>query len=368
VSRPLKEVIVAHRHSRQVRSLCTVLSAGLLLGVFVAASTASASEINFGFHVSWVAAYKQCGSPGNPANAQHRPPLSGGSCSPAVLANPNVRGGAAATEWPLDFDYITGGTCPNGGPAVGGPDICIQTSMNDVETATGAPYDPTPGQAGADLGVVARIRITDNDNCTPAPCNGPYSANGTASDLDFGPIPIDCEADTSGPGSKCGASTTANAVYPGVILPGRPANFQLFRARLIQPGASAATSLVAQQGLAWPSVAETTPPTFGGLKSAVTCLPGPVGGGRSSTYNLSWDPATDNVSPPSRIVYDVYQANAPGGENFSTPTYTSAAGATSFATPPLSSDQNWYFVVRARDEAGNSDSNKVERQGQNLCD
>ena len=112
---------------------------------------------------------------------------------------------------------------------------------------------------------------------------------------------------------------------------------------------------------------DRTPPTFAGLKSATTCVPGPIGGGRTTSYTLSWDAATDNVSPSSTIVYLVYQANAPGSEDFSTPTYTTAAGVTSFATPPLPADKPVYFVVRARDQAGNSDRNTVERQGQNLC-
>jgi hypothetical protein len=109
------------------------------------------------------------------------------------------------------------------------------------------------------------------------------------------------------------------------------------------------------------------PPTFGGLKSATTCIPGPIGGGRTTSYHLSWDPATDNVTPSNRVVYDVYQATSPGGEDFSAPTYITPAGATSFDTPPLPTDKSFYFVVRARDQAGNRDSNTVERQGQNLC-
>ena len=109
-----------------------------------------------------------------------------------------------------------------------------------------------------------------------------------------------------------------------------------------------------------------TPPMYAGLKSATTCVPGPAGGGTTS-YTLRWDAATDNVSPSSRIVYLVYQANAPGSEDFSTPTYTTAAGVTSFATPPLPADKPVYFVVRARDQAGNIDRNTVEQEGQNLC-
>src|SRR5438876_11756278 len=80
---------------------------------------------------------------------------------------------------------------------------------------------------------------------------------------------------------------------------------------------------------------DNIPPTFAGLKSATTCIPGPVGGGRTTSYNLSWDPATDNITPSRRIVYDVYQAEMSGAEDFSTPTYTTPAGATSFTTPPL---------------------------------
>jgi hypothetical protein len=112
---------------------------------------------------------------------------------------------------------------------------------------------------------------------------------------------------------------------------------------------------------------DTTPPTFAGLKSATTCVPGPIGGGRTAVYHLAWDPAKDNRTPSGQIVYDVYQATTAGGEDFSAPTYTTPAGATSFDTPPLTTDQVFYFVVRARDKAGNSDSNTVERQGQNLC-
>jgi hypothetical protein len=110
------------------------------------------------------------------------------------------------------------------------------------------------------------------------------------------------------------------------------------------------------------------PPVFEGLKSATTCIPGPIGGGRTSSYELSWNAATDNVTPSSKITYEVYQAKASGGEDFSKPTYTTAPGATSFATPALPSEETFYFVVRARDRAGNEDSNTVERQGQNLCE
>jgi subtilase family serine protease len=116
------------------------------------------------------------------------------------------------------------------------------------------------------------------------------------------------------------------------------------------------------------AVADRSPPVFAGLMSAVTCLPGPSGGPtRLSSYRLTWSKATDNATPPEALEYDVYMANTPGGEDFSTPTYTTAAGATAFSTPQLPDDRAYYFVVRSRDRAGNEDRGTVERRGTNLC-
>ena len=112
---------------------------------------------------------------------------------------------------------------------------------------------------------------------------------------------------------------------------------------------------------------DRVPPTFAGLRSAVTCIPGPVGGGRTSSFQLTWAAAKDNVTPSNRIVYDIYEARAAGTESFSRPTYTTRRGATKFTTPPLSSTETYYFVVRARDAAGNRDHNRRERPGRNLC-
>ena len=81
---------------------------------------------------------------------------------------------------------------------------------------------------------------------------------------------------------------------------------------------------------------------------ATTCIGGPIGGGRTSSYHLSWEAASEKNKHP-RIVYEVYQASVSGGENFSAPTYTSAPGATSFDTPQLPTEDTFFFVVRARD-------------------
>jgi hypothetical protein len=113
---------------------------------------------------------------------------------------------------------------------------------------------------------------------------------------------------------------------------------------------------------------DSAPPRFDGLARATTCLPGPIGGGRSSRYTLGWEAAVDDTTPSPAIVYDVYHATTPDREDLGSPTYTTEAGATSFTTPLLTSDEAHYFVVRARDRAGNRDTNRVEREGVNICD
>jgi hypothetical protein len=110
-----------------------------------------------------------------------------------------------------------------------------------------------------------------------------------------------------------------------------------------------------------------TPPTFAGIKSATTCIPGPIRLNGKTSYDLAWEPATDNVTPSSEIVYKIYQATTSGGENFAKASYTTKPGVTSFNTPRLSEVKTFFFVVRARDRAGNEDSNTVEKEGQNLC-
>ena len=82
---------------------------------------------------------------------------------------------------------------------------------------------------------------------------------------------------------------------------------------------------------------------------------------------LAWKAATDDVTPSSEIVYDVYVASTSGGEDFAKPAWTTPAGVTTFKTPGLPSHGTFYFVVRARDQAGNEDANTVEVRGVDPC-
>jgi hypothetical protein len=135
-----------------------------------------------------------------------------------------------------------------------------------------------------------------------------------------------------------------------VILRGTIARFSLFvRGPIPSPGG------------------DLVPPVFAGLERAVACTPGPQRPGQTSPYTLSWQAASDTVTPAAAIVYDIYYSTTAGGEDFTHPTWTSPPGVTSFRTPGLPSHGNAYFVARARDTAGNQDTNTLEQRGVDPC-
>ena len=116
-----------------------------------------------------------------------------------------------------------------------------------------------------------------------------------------------------------------------------------------------------------PNSGKDTPPTFAGLQAAFACTPGPQQPGQTTPYTLSWQAASDDNTPSVQIRYDIYLASAPGAEDFSTPTWTTPPGTTSYRTPGLPSHGSYYFVVRARDSAGSQDDNTVEKHGIDPC-
>jgi hypothetical protein len=182
---------------------------------------------------SLVPSLKQCGTGGNPANSSHSPPLAVGSCNP-----PKPTSSAAVT-----------GSSGSGSATltVVSGDVQIAVSDTDIQTPAGADYDPVAG-SGADISAVARIRFTDTNNCTPAPCSGPYTSAGTGTDLDFGPVGVVCTPNGSAstpPGSNCSVSTTANTVIPGSVVAGKEAVVQVFRIRVND----STNTLFQQQGI-----------------------------------------------------------------------------------------------------------------------
>lgn len=170
-----------------------------------------------------VPVFKQCGTGGNPANANHAPPIGGGSCSPpqpssaVVHLGTQMQGSAAMTVTPGDSNPTNGDQA----------NVALTTSLSDTQTTAGADYNPSA--SGADLTQVTRLRLTDQ-------ANGYGGTSGTAGDIDFS-VPIDCAA-TSDPsvGSTCTVNTTTDTLMPGFAQEQRRTVIQVFRVRVYDAG------------------------------------------------------------------------------------------------------------------------------------
>jgi hypothetical protein len=183
-------------------------------------------------HASLVPAFKQCGTGGNPTTGQHSLPLAVGSCVPRN-SSPNLVIGPTSTGY-ANVDVVTG-------------DVALVGSANDIQTPTHTDYNPQPAGT-ADAFSTARIQFTDHYNCFPAPCTGPYTSPGTGTQLDFGPVPVECAPNgdpATPPGSTCSVTTSANTVVPGSVVPGKASVVQVFRIRQ----ADFRNVLASQQGI-----------------------------------------------------------------------------------------------------------------------
>lgn len=101
-----------------------------------------------------------------------------------------------------------------------------------------------------------------------------------------------------------------------------------------------------------PADKDTQAPKFAGLETATA---------NGTRVTLRWTAATDNMSTAAQIVYLIYQSDIAGGEKFATPSYTTQPGAVSYDVSGLAAGSTYYFVVRAKDAAGNIDTNSVEK-------
>jgi hypothetical protein len=102
---------------------------------------------------------------------------------------------------------------------------------------------------------------------------------------------------------------------------------------------------------------DDTPPNFGGLTSAFDSQ-------TDGNVTLMWSPATDpdtvhcNSDPSLPITYLIYMSTTSGGQNFLLPDATTQN--TQIEITGLQNGVTYYFVVRARDSAGNQETNVVE--------
>lgn len=102
-------------------------------------------------------------------------------------------------------------------------------------------------------------------------------------------------------------------------------------------------------------VIDGTPPSFAGCDTATVKGPGEV--------ELTWPAASDTVTPAAEIIYEMCRTTTSGGccGNAFEAHHTAAPGAGRHTISDLTGAMEFYFVCRAKDRAGNSDGNGVEK-------
>jgi alpha-tubulin suppressor-like RCC1 family protein len=211
---------------------------------------------------------------------------------------------------------------------------CSLASLTYVEDSTPPPpptllfaTPPSPSSAltptitgGSEPG--ARIRVYATPDCTGA-------VVGTATTSDFGSF---------------------SAVASGVTRDGITRFAATAEDRAGNVGGCSA---------ALPYQHDSQAPTFGGAQAA--------SGVSASQITVSWAAATDSVTAPASLVYEVCRTAEPDGcVNQFTASEVTPPGVTSFTMGGLAEGTRYYFVVRARDEAGNLDRNTSEVSAKTL--
>ena len=178
--------------------------------------------------VAFVPAFKQCTTP----NRSHGAPLAHPSCSPPVLESAHLTMGAPdANGAPVNASGFATYTAVVG--AIGGPDdsdVRFEFQLTDVR------LQGTLADYTGELQATTVARITDR-------LGGPLNEQGTVTDLEF-PVRVPCTATggTTSVGATCAASTSFDAVVPGVIPEGKRAIWQLDRVRVNDGGADGLVS------------------------------------------------------------------------------------------------------------------------------
>lgn len=95
----------------------------------------------------------------------------------------------------------------------------------------------------------------------------------------------------------------------------------------------------------------TAAPTYGGPAGLLTAVRA-----SATSANLTWNLATDNITPSGQIVYNVYYSAAPG-TILQGGIRTTFTGVTAGTVTGLPNGVDMYFIVRAADRVGNEEGN-----------
>jgi WD40 repeat protein len=175
--------------------------------------------------LSLVPSYKQCTSPNN----THGAPLSNGSCAPPQLTSsqltvgtPDSNGMRTTMDAYIQLTTIVDNPATPADEA----DIKITATANDV-------FNKDLSDDSGSLRAELPVRITDKNN-SPAPGG---TGAGTTVPFQFGfDVPCTATPADSTVGSDCTISTSADTLYPGAIVGGKRAIWQMGRGRIDDAG------------------------------------------------------------------------------------------------------------------------------------
>lgn len=244
--------------------------------------------------------------------------------------------------------------------------FCLVLCLSACTSVDGTQMPPNPNP---DTPSYSQVQALFDAKCSGGAChiNSPSPAEGldlsaavAAANLINVPASQDPKRSRVTPGQPdasyllCKVDPACSPIVGGRMPPGVPLTPQeiaLLRAWITQ-GATGGGPVPDGGAVIDGAIApDQTPPVFGGATRAVSA---------PNSVSLSWNPATDDRSAAAQLTYQIYQATSAGGESYAAPSYTTAPGATSFSVGKLAINTTYYFVVRARDEAGNVDGNTVE--------
>ncbi len=148
-----------------------------------------------------------------------------------------------------------------------------------------------------------------------------------------------------GPQSLVAANVAAATFTDTVLVPGATYHYvvRAHDSRSGEEGNSVAASVVA------PSSPDLAAPVFAGLASVVA-------GGSCGETALSWAPALESCGTP--VAYDVFRSTDPAFVP-SAATLVATTFSPSYTDAALTPGAAYHYLVRARDSAGNVDSNQV---------
>jgi hypothetical protein len=187
--------------------------------------------------VPLVLAYPKCTSP----NMVHGPPLEHPSCNPVSLTSPNLHVGTADSNGAAaNFRGSVRLKVMPGDPTTGADeaDVTVTVAISDIRCTGSSPSQPCGDanfSAGPDyLGELQpslTFRITDKDN-TPHP-GGPGAATVKDSTVS---LAIACVGTAMSRGSDCAATTSMDALFPGLVKEKRRAVWALEDIEILDGG------------------------------------------------------------------------------------------------------------------------------------